>query len=109
SSAGRVEPSDLRDGMTLEIRWIDATDRFGEYDLPSSVHPLHGAEGLGARISRHREAVNRRTIARWTRLSFCRSHGFAVLRRCVGPTGAGSSDRVAVRWRPPPPAQTAAR
>src|SRR5215831_4688495 len=83
SCAGRVEPSDLRDGMTLEIRWIDATDRFGEYDLPSSVHPLHGAEGLGARISRHREAVNRRTIARWTRLSFCRSHGFAVLRRCV--------------------------
>ena len=29
-----VESSDLREGMTLELRWIDATDKFGEYNLP---------------------------------------------------------------------------
>ena len=29
-----IEPSDLREGMTLELRWTDATDRFGEYNLP---------------------------------------------------------------------------
>jgi uncharacterized OB-fold protein len=29
-----IEPSDLREGMTLEPRWTDATDRFGEYNLP---------------------------------------------------------------------------
>ena len=28
-----VEPSDLREGMTLEL-WADAADRFGEYNLP---------------------------------------------------------------------------
>ena len=29
-----IEPSDLREGMTLELRWTDAADRFGEYNLP---------------------------------------------------------------------------
>ncbi len=29
-----IEPTDLREGMTLELRWTDATDKFGEYNLP---------------------------------------------------------------------------
>ena len=29
-----IEPSDLREGMTLALRWTDAADRFGEYNLP---------------------------------------------------------------------------
>jgi len=29
-----IEPSGLRKGMTLELRWTDAADRFGEYNLP---------------------------------------------------------------------------
>jgi hypothetical protein len=29
-----LEPSELQEGMTLEVRWRDATDRFGEYNLP---------------------------------------------------------------------------
>ena len=34
SSPVDVESSDLREGMTLELRWIDATDKFGTYNLP---------------------------------------------------------------------------
>ena len=29
-----VEPADLREGMTLHLRWTDATDKFGDYNLP---------------------------------------------------------------------------
>ena len=29
-----LEPSELREGMTLELRWADGTDRFGDYNLP---------------------------------------------------------------------------
>jgi hypothetical protein len=29
-----IEPSDFREGMTLELWWTDAADRFGEYNLP---------------------------------------------------------------------------
>jgi uncharacterized OB-fold protein len=29
-----IEPSDLREGMTLVPRWTYATDRFGENNLP---------------------------------------------------------------------------
>jgi hypothetical protein len=29
-----IEPSDLREGMTLKLRWTDGADRFGEYNLP---------------------------------------------------------------------------
>jgi hypothetical protein len=29
-----LEPHELREGMALEVRWADAADRFGEYNLP---------------------------------------------------------------------------
>jgi hypothetical protein len=29
-----IEPSDLREGMTLELWWTDTAGRFGEYNLP---------------------------------------------------------------------------
>ena len=29
-----IEPRDLREGMTLALRWRDGQDRFGEYNLP---------------------------------------------------------------------------
>jgi hypothetical protein len=29
-----IDPTDIREGMTLELRWTDATDRFGECSLP---------------------------------------------------------------------------
>src|SRR5262249_51677050 len=29
-----IEPTDLREGMTLYLCWTDATDRFGDYNLP---------------------------------------------------------------------------
>jgi hypothetical protein len=29
-----IDPSALREGMTLEVRWADGSDRFGEYNLP---------------------------------------------------------------------------
>ena len=29
-----IEPSELREGMTLKLRWTDAADRLGEYNLP---------------------------------------------------------------------------
>jgi len=35
-----IEPSDLREGMTLELRWTDATDRFGEYKSTGLRHAL---------------------------------------------------------------------
>jgi uncharacterized OB-fold protein len=34
-----VEPSELREGMTLDLRWIDAADKFGEYNLPVFGRP----------------------------------------------------------------------
>jgi len=29
-----LEPHELREGMTLQVQWADASDRFGEYNLP---------------------------------------------------------------------------
>jgi hypothetical protein len=29
-----IEPSQLAEGMRLELRWEDAEDKFGEYNLP---------------------------------------------------------------------------
>jgi len=34
-----IEPSTLREGMTLELRWTDGADRFGEYNLPVFGRP----------------------------------------------------------------------
>jgi hypothetical protein len=31
---GGLEPGELREGMTLEVRWTDGADRFGQYNLP---------------------------------------------------------------------------
>jgi hypothetical protein len=29
-----IDASELREGMTLEVRWTDAEDKFGQYHLP---------------------------------------------------------------------------
>jgi len=29
-----MAPEELREGMTLSLRWADAQDKFGEYNLP---------------------------------------------------------------------------
>jgi hypothetical protein len=29
-----VETSELREGMSLQLDWLDAEDRFGQYNLP---------------------------------------------------------------------------
>ena len=34
--------SDLREGMTLELRWTNATDKLGEYNLPVFGPPEDG-------------------------------------------------------------------
>jgi hypothetical protein len=52
-----VEPSDLRDGMTLELCWSDAIDRLGEYNLPSSARPPPEVEAVGAPTSRSERVV----------------------------------------------------
>jgi hypothetical protein len=37
-----LDAGELREGMTLELRWTDGADRFGEYNLPVFGPPLAG-------------------------------------------------------------------